>query len=123
MQRHAKLERELADENFQQALVERVNDAKARLSELRYQLGLGLESVRAKLLAQMGAEIEVQAHEVSRYRLAARHAQARIADLLYRQLEEAPVTELDDKGSEENTAPKDVGKGPNASLQSSEVGP
>jgi len=88
--RHTNLNSELANDKFQESLVARVEDAKARLADLRYQLRLGLESVRVKLLAQMREAIEEQGQEVSRYRLASRHAQARIADLLYRLQEETP---------------------------------
>jgi hypothetical protein len=88
--RHTTLKNELSNGNFQESLVVRVEEAKVRLADLRHQLGLGLESVRVKLLEQMREAIEEQGKEVSRYRLASRHAQARIADLLYRLQEEAP---------------------------------
>ncbi len=91
--RHAKLKSELANNSFQHALVARVDSAKSRLTEIRQQLALGLANVRERLLAQVREELERQSVEVSRYRLASRHAQARIADSIYRDDQELPVGE------------------------------
>lgn len=91
--RHAKLKTELANVMFQDALVSRVESAKSRLTEIREQLALGLANVRERLLVQVREELERQSVEVSRYRLASRHAQARIADSIYRDDQASPVAE------------------------------
>lgn len=84
-QRHNFLSRELANQDFQLDLEQRVSEAQQRLTALATELEQALQASRISVLALVKEEFERQQQEIRQYRLAARHAHARLADRLYQQ--------------------------------------
>lgn len=89
--RHATLERALHDTDFQRDLERRVEEGYARLTALSQSLDLALSETRAGLLALVEKELEAQIQHLKQYRLASRHAIARLADRLYQTQQDSRV--------------------------------
>ena len=108
--RHQTLSQELASTTFQQGMRDRVVNGQRDLEQLSAQLDEALVFTRQALLDLVREELLRQQAEVQRYRLAARHAHARISDTLYQQAtaeehsgEAVPEKVNDDKVSDEKT--------------------
>lgn len=95
------LNRELANTEFQSDLIARVEQAKGELATLQSDIERSLEVVRNDLMALVIEELEQQTLEVKRYRLASRHAQARLSDQLYQVAEPDAKTEPEANAAEQ----------------------
>jgi hypothetical protein len=98
------LQSELASTGFQSDLERRVADSGKRIAILSADIEQALEMARAALIAQVDIELERQIEVVTKHRLSARHAQARLTDLLYRDelsnLDSTLQPEFEDEGVE-----------------------
>lgn len=97
------LQGELENTQFQKNLEHRVAGASTRIDALRMQIDAALEATRAQMIAGVIQEFERQKQEVAQYRLSARHAQARLTDELYRELN-TPEQETGESGGDEAEA-------------------
>lgn len=77
------LVREMGSNDRNAALAERVSVSQQRIASLDADLDSALHAARDALIGQVSGEIARQESEVKRYLLAARHAQARLSDLLF----------------------------------------
>ncbi|MGP4845788.1 tetratricopeptide repeat protein [Marinobacter sp. 1Y8] len=77
------LAREISSDDRTAALAERVKVSQQRIASLDADLDNALNAARDVLIGQVSGEIARQESEVKRYLLAARHAQARLSDLLF----------------------------------------
>ncbi|KZZ54100.1 hypothetical protein A3758_10055 [Oleiphilus sp. HI0118] len=82
------LQAEIENSAFQSGLESRVLESGVRLDTLASQIDVVLVATRGRLIEQVSRELDRQSSEVAQYRLAARHAQARLSDQLYRQRNE-----------------------------------
>lgn len=82
--RSQRLNAELANHDFQVELSARVQQGREQVAALSLEIEQGLAQQRNILLGLAKAEYQRQLSELERYRLATRHAQARLADELYR---------------------------------------
>lgn len=83
-QRSQRLNAELSNSDFQAQLKARVQQGREQVAVLSLEIEQGLAQQRDILLGLAKAEYQRQSSELKRYRLATRHAQARLADELYR---------------------------------------
>lgn len=90
--RHAALQFALSDHDFQRDLELRVREGYQRLKTLEQSLDMALAATRAELLALVSSELEAQVAQVKQYRLASRHAIARLADQLYQEQQASETT-------------------------------
>ena len=108
--RNRYLKSELVNTSFQADLERRVDTGRQQVLELAEQIEVALEQVRERMVALVEVELGRQKLEVERYRLAARHAQARLSDLLYRQAETAEVAPVQQQDSERTSTDETVPK-------------
>ena len=103
--RHSRLQFELGNADFQQALEDRVRDGKQRLERLASSLERALDAEQGKIVALVDLELEAQLEEIKRYRLASRHAIARLADVLYQKQQGIEERVMEGQGTEESNPP------------------
>ncbi|MFE8069816.1 hypothetical protein QQM79_02045 [Marinobacteraceae bacterium S3BR75-40.1] len=83
-ERHEVLKAEMASNDENEALAQRVNRNQARLEAVRSELDQALSQARDKLVGLVKDELRRQQQAVERFLLASRRAQARLADSLFR---------------------------------------
>lgn len=82
-QHHSKLMQQINSDAVNERLAERIENGRNQLSILKVELEKNLENARANLVLLVKEELDRQSSETQGYLLAAREAQARLADALY----------------------------------------
>ena len=81
---YGKIEQLMAEDTESQQLAQRLEQKEQELLELQVRLSLVLDKARAKLMARVDDALSERREQLRAYLLASRHAQARLADQLFR---------------------------------------